>query len=1068
MTDRASAVVTILFTDLVGSTDLVSRAGDEEAQRILRAHHGLLADAVAAHGGHEVKWLGDGLMVAFRSAADAVRCAVVMQQASHHPVQGQHLAIRVGLNAGEALRDAADYFGTSVIVARRLCDRAEGGQILCTETVAGLLTGRSEFAFSELGKLPLKGVPEPVAALEVPYEAQAESALRPTVPFVGREGEMRQLSRRLADATAGRGGLVLVAGEPGIGKTRLAEHLAEQAKGQGVLVFGGGCFEGDWAPPYAPFAEAIDVYITTSEAEELRADLGPGAGPLAHLLPKLRAVLPDLSEPVPLQPDEERFRLLDAVAQLLIACSRRAPVLLCLDDLHWADSGTVAMLRHVARLAPRHRILVLGTYRDTDLHRTHPLAEALGTLRRETEYERIRLKGLDIPAVGDLLAAFAEHDLPESVAAVWAEETDGNPFFIRELVRHLYEEGKFCRGPDGRWTTTAPLRQLGIPEGVRDVIGRRLSRLSKETNQLLSAASAFEGPFRFDIVTAVAELGEADGLAALDAALDAQVLQPAGAPETYVFTHALIRHTLYAQLSTSRQVRLHRRVAETLAAAYEGHPSPGQAGEIASQYHRSAGLAPVKRGVEFALAAAVHAETTGGQAEAARFLRMALDLLPEGDPRRPRLLSRLGAALIWALSFDEGLDLAAQAGEAIADAEGPEAAADYLAAAASAMGVAGNNPRAWVLASHGLRYTDDRRDLSWARLIVLDLQRREWEDPLHPGIPQDTPERWEAARILRAADPDPVGFAGLEAPFASRTEVLTTRNITVMADYGGEFTRCLPLAITEAKESAARGQAIRAARCWMTVTFCHVSLGNLREARDALEESERLMALVGVPMFGIIHAREMVAAAVDDEEELEQVAVVFADLPARFVPGQAWAVGPSYAVSARTAARLGRLDEAVRYLKLLAPWLERSPGWAVHFPTMAAYAAETLWLLQRLDHAELIEKALKEKVVSPDFRDMMVDGRLALARLCVLQGRHDEAISWFGDARRVLSEQCARPLLAVCDHDEARMYARLVGPDAAERARQLLESALRQFRALEMAGWIRRVLELSEHLDNHL
>ena len=684
--------MTILFTDLVGSTELVSRAGDEEAQRILRAHHGLLADAVAAHGGHEVKWLGDGLMVAFRSAADAVRCAIEMQQASHRPVQGHHLAIRVELNAGEALRDAADYFGTSVIVARRLCDRAEGGQILCTETVAGLLTGHSEFGFSALGKLALKGVSEPVATLQVRYEAPVGPALPPTVPFVGREGEMRQLSRRLADATAGRGGLVLVAGEPGIGKTRLAEQLAERAKGQGALVFGGGCFEGDWAPPYAPFVEAIDAHIATSEADELRVDLGPGAGPLAHLVPRVRDALPDLSEPVPLRPDEERFRLLDAVAQFLIACSRRAPVLLCLDDLHWADKGTVAMLRHVARFAPRHRILVLGTYRDTDLHRTHPLAEALGTLRRETEYERIRLKGLDIPAVGDLLAAFAEHDLPESVATVWAEETDGNPFFIRELVRHLIEEGQVSRGSDGRWTTTAPLRKLGIPEGVRDVIGRRLSRLSKETNQLLSAASAFEGPFRFDVVTAVAELGESEGLAAVDAALAAQVFEPAGAPDTYAFAHALIRHTLYAELSTSRQVRLHRRVAETLAAAYEDRPSPGQAGEIASQYHRSAGLAPVTRGVEFALAAAVHAESTGGQDEAARFLGMALDLLPAGDPRRPRLLSRLGAALIWALSFDEGLELAAQAGEAIADAEGPEAAADYLAAAASRNGSCGKQP----------------------------------------------------------------------------------------------------------------------------------------------------------------------------------------------------------------------------------------------------------------------------------------------------------------------------------------------------------------------------------------
>src|SRR5436309_14381817 len=143
MVERASALVTILFTDLVGSTELLSRAGDEEAQRIFRAHHTLLAETAAAHGGAEVKWLGDGLMGAFLSAADALRCAVAMQQASRRPVAGEQLAIRVGLNAGEALRDESDYFGTPVVVARRLCDRAAGGQILCSELVAGLLAGRA-------------------------------------------------------------------------------------------------------------------------------------------------------------------------------------------------------------------------------------------------------------------------------------------------------------------------------------------------------------------------------------------------------------------------------------------------------------------------------------------------------------------------------------------------------------------------------------------------------------------------------------------------------------------------------------------------------------------------------------------------------------------------------------------------------------------------------------------------------------------------------------------------------------------------------------------------------------
>src|SRR5688572_28381343 len=234
---EGSGLVTILFTDLVGSTELLSRAGDEEAQRIFRAHHDLISEVASAHGGEEVKWLGDGLMVAFPSALEALRAAVAMQQASRRPVAGERLAIRVGLNAGEALRDAADYFGTPVVVARRLCDRAEAGQILCTETVAGLLAGRSEFAFTDLGKLGLKGVTEPVATCEVRSElAEAEARYVTRIPVVGRETELARLFAALAEAAAGHGGVVMVSGEAGIGKTRLLEELSERAEHQGAVV----------------------------------------------------------------------------------------------------------------------------------------------------------------------------------------------------------------------------------------------------------------------------------------------------------------------------------------------------------------------------------------------------------------------------------------------------------------------------------------------------------------------------------------------------------------------------------------------------------------------------------------------------------------------------------------------------------------------------------------------------------------------------------------------------------------------------------------------------------------
>jgi class 3 adenylate cyclase/tetratricopeptide (TPR) repeat protein len=1063
MNERASGLVTILFTDLVGSTDLLARAGDEDAQRIFRAHHDLLAQAAASHGGEEVKWLGDGLMVAFPSAADAVRCARAMQQAAHRPVHGERLAIRVGLNAGETLREAADYFGLPVVVARRLCDRAGPGQVLCTDVVAGLLMGRPDFTFSDLGTMDLKGVPRPVQAFAVHHEVEGPAVVPSRMPFVGRSAEVHRLRLRWAEAVSGRGGLVLVSGELGIGKTRLVEELAEYAEGEGAEVLWGRCFEGDWMPPYAAFAEVLETMALTADAGELRADLGAGGPPLAQLTPALRKIAPDLAEPTHLQPLEERFRLLESVAKLLAARAARAPVLLCLDDLQWGDRGSIDAFHHVARQAIRQPLLVVGTYRDAEVGKDHPLAEALGALRRETEYDRLHLGGLPREAIQDLLDALAEHEVAEATAATLTAETDGNPFFLREVLRHLIEEGAIFRGPDGRWTSDVPVGKLGIPEGVREVVERRLARLSVPTNRFLQSASAFEGAFRLDIAAAAAELDVMAALDALDEALTAQLLQPAEGADSYAFTHAVIRHTLYGGLSPSRRVRLHRQVAEALDEAAAGNPTPAGAGEIATQYHRSSPLPGAERGAEAALAAAAHAEATGGQTEAAHFLRMAMDLMADDGQGRARVLARLGMALIWSLAFDEGLDVATRAGEALAAAEGGQAAAEYLAGAALAMGATGNNPRAWELARQGLGYIPERRDLAWARLMVLDFQRREWGDPVHPGIPLDVPERWEVARILQASNPDPVSIGLLEAPFADRAEALArSENISVLVCYAGEFAGTLPLATAAAEQSLARGQIIRAARSFMVVAFCQLSLGRLNEGRVALEEAERLAAPGGVPVFGIRHAREMLTSFLDEDEELERLASEFDELLSTLVPGQAWALGPTYAILARTEARLGRTERALGFLEQLVPWLERAPGWAHHYPQIVGYATETLWSLQLLDNADAVERALEEKVLAPDFRDMEVDARLSMARLRALQGRYAEAVSWFSEARRVLTEQGARPLLAIADHDEALMCLRRGDPGDAHRAGPLLAGARRQFEEIGMTGWALRSQKMSE------
>ena len=1060
-TDARSGTVTLMFTDLVGSTELLQRTGDESAQRIFQAHHKLLQEAVASHGGQEVKWLGDGLMVAFPSAANAVRCAIAMQQTARRPAVGERLQIRVGLNVGEALQEEADYFGTAVVIASRLCAQAESGQILCSALVAGLLSGRKAFAFSECGALELKGIAEAVSAYEVLYEVDLLALLART-PFMGREGEVAKLSQKLQEARNGQGGLVTLVGEPGIGKTRLAEEFVETARNEGATVLWGRCYEGEWTPPYGPFAEAIAEYGARTDPPALRDDLGDGVGPIARLVPALREHLTDVPEPADLQPDEERFRLLDAVAQFFIAVAAGSPLVLVLDDLHWADKGTIAMLRHIVHFASRHSILLLGTYRDVELDRQHPLSGALNALRRETNYERIVLRGLDASAVGQLLATLAEKDVPDSIIAAISTETDGNPFFIREVLLHLVDTGVITQS-DGRWASDgASIEELGIPEGVRQVIGQRLSRLSEDSNRLLTIASAFIGGFRFDVAASVAGLEEMPALDALDEALAAQLLRPSGEVESYDFIHALIRHTLYTELNPSRQVRLHRQIAEAMEQAY-GAEARDHASELAYQYHRSAALPGAERGVDHALAAADRAEAAYARDEAAAFLRMALELLPEESARRPRVLGRLALALTWTLAFDEAMKRASEAGDLIAAAEGTGEAADYLAQATRTMIASGSLSSAYPLAPRGLEYAGDRRDDTWAWLMATDLLRREAEDPEHPGIPLDTAERREVAHVakhLPISERPP-----LATHFTSREEVRAGAgdDLGLLIYLAGEYRRSVRLGHELAGRAEQEGRISRAVGNWALVARCHNALGDFAAAGEAYN---RGAALAARAPGTLLHAIDLFSVALEmrftvDPDDAQQPQRGAEPLPQQSAAENSYALAAFRAVAALGSALLGRTEEALSRLGTLVVPLERAPGWAPNYTLLACLAASTLWALERTDHIEIIERNLREKVIGPDFRFPMQDGRLSMARLCALQRRYEEASDWFAQARAVLDEQGARPLRANADLDEAEMYLRRAAAGDRQLADPLLATALEQFRALGMTGWARRAERLA-------
>jgi class 3 adenylate cyclase len=577
----SGGLVTILFTDLVGSTELASHLGDAAADALRRDHFASLREAVAATGGTEVKTIGDALMVSYPGAADALLGAATMQRAverHNRRLRAGRLAMRIGISAGDATFEDGDWFGTPIVESSRLCAAADGGQILASDIVRVLAGSRTELELRSLGDLELKGLPAPLATCEVVWQIDTAGGAEiplpvsvdvdPTFPFAGRVDHLERLTAAWKETIEGTRRAVLVSGEPGIGKTRLVTEVIRIAHDRGAIALWGRCDE-EVGAPYAPFADALHHYVAVSPPDRVRAELGPLGGELVRILPELTSRVPGLAEPMRADADTERFRLFDSVADLLAEMSAAQPVVLVLDDVHWADKPSLLLLRHLLRSSTPMRLFVLATYRDTDLDRSHPLADVLADLRRQPGVERLDLQGLDEGEITTLMTKTAGHELDEralDLARVLHDETEGNPFFVGEVLRHLAESGAIVQR-EGRWT--AGLEGIGIPEGIREVIGRRMSRLSDDVNRALAVAAVI-GP-TFDLATIEAAGGPGgDALFdALDEATNHNLIREVpGAVGRYVFAHALLRSTLYEELTTNRRVRMHWKIGEVLESRF--------------------------------------------------------------------------------------------------------------------------------------------------------------------------------------------------------------------------------------------------------------------------------------------------------------------------------------------------------------------------------------------------------------------------------------------------------------------------------------------------------------------
>jgi predicted ATPase len=474
--------------------------------------------------------------------------------------------------------------------------------------------------------------------------------------FVGRERELERLSALIGQARFGHRQLVLLEGEPGIGKTRLAAQFAATCRDAGVTVLAGRC-DAEAIVPYQPFIQALRPYLSMIPGPELRERLGVQADDLSRMLPELGRG-PYTAEYGGAR--EDRYRLFEAVCALLAEITTAAPVALILDDLHWADKPTLLMLRHLVRVEEDAPLLILGIYRDTE--RGADLLDTLADLRREHFFETVRLSGLDEQEASELVAALSDRALhTDADRALW-RETKGNPFFLEEMVRNM---------PAG------PAEITPIPEGVRTVIRRRLAHHSDDVGRVLAVAAVTGSEFSIELLERVSDLADlTEDLLydALDEAVAAQLLiEDAERVGRFAFSHSLMRQTLYEDLTLARRGRLHLHVGEALEslAAEEG---TFQLGELARHFLAAPPSRASEKAIRYAIEAGHDAMRMLAFEEAERLYQLALVAMErrggESGARLQLLLTlgdaqvKLGVSESARTTFTHALALASETGDA--------------------------------------------------------------------------------------------------------------------------------------------------------------------------------------------------------------------------------------------------------------------------------------------------------------------------------------------------------------------------------------------------------------------
>ncbi len=655
MSDRSPSVkvLTIMMTDIVGSAALQRARGDRDADDILRLHAGIVSDEVVAFGGRVRKSVGDGLLISFPSAVAAVRAAAASQAAlqKHNIADPQRaVEIRIGLHTGEVAEQDGDLYGQAVHAAARVVALAVGGQILASDEVRKHAELQVDWSFLDSGLFWLRGFPERWRLYEVSWNhtsaaARTSTVPAPLAPLVDRDAERAMLHQLIGAAQGGRGRLALVAGEPGVGKSRLAAEIGDEAQARGMRMLIGHCVQMSGAPPYLPYVEIIEQAISNPRSPlALREALGDVAAEIARIVPALRRVFPDLPPPIELPAELSRRYVWNSLSEFLGRAARGQPLLLVLEDLHWADDSTLLLTEYLAPLLPEMPVLVLGTYRDIEVDLQHPLARVIGQLGSRGLIEQLTLRRLSYDGLRAMLQALAGQPAPEQLARMIDRETDGNPFFVEEVYLHLVESGVLL-DEHGRVRPDLRLDEGSVPESIRLVLGQRLDRLAVSTRDVLVAAAVSGRAFASDLVGDVAGADQAVLLEAFDEAERARLVAPGKDPGQLMFSHELIRQTLLSGVSAVKRERLHQRAARAISRRFSDDLE-AHAGDLAYHLSRAGGFGDRSSLVRYLTIAGERAYDAAAFDDAVGHFEHALSLVPADDQLgHAQLLERLAMAL---------------------------------------------------------------------------------------------------------------------------------------------------------------------------------------------------------------------------------------------------------------------------------------------------------------------------------------------------------------------------------------------------------------------------------------